>query len=1292
MARDQHPPAGVPLRARVVEVRADLGPDSQPRYRFGSGLRIGGRLVLTAAHVVTDAPAGGVGVLGTDKVRHEATVLRGCLGDPATVDLALLELPASIAELPALRLAAVNTEAEIPDLIERCWAVGYPQFQEIDGPDRPVRETAQASGVIPPGENMVGGLLSLQVTHAPRELPDAGQTLAQTPWAGMSGAAVFARDQLIGVVTEHAPRRGAGTITVTPLTHLNRLPAATASRWWSLLGVADPGQLPLLPEQAARTSPPYLATLRDYRDRTPVLVGREHELAQIRAFATGGPCDLAPGGASYAWLTAGPWSGKSALLAEAVHDLPGEVACVCYFLVRRVADADREKFLVAVIPQLAAVLGANVPDRLDVHVFRDLWQRAVVACAQDGRRLLLVVDGLDEDMGPAGASLAAWLPVPAPGDPARVLVSSRDDYAIPAEVDVGHPLRLARRWPLAGNPQAVAVQALADQEIEQLLAGYDDLTYELLGLLAAAAGPLTEADLAELSGATRPAVRQFTAVTAARTLHLTSAEGPRRYAFAHLTLLDRCRAHDLVGDPGFARKLDAWADDWQRRGWPAAGGAGGTPLYLLDSYPAALARSVARRRGVLTDPGWIETAVLACGVDAVLADLRAAADERIGDMLRAVTQRSFDLRAPGSGRAPGDVIRMVALQALAEGHDSVAAACADRLRALPAAQLVPLWTNRRAATALIRDVGQHPGRGTDVAVSQDGRFIISAGDGRLLRWDIAASAPAVQIASNLLPVARIAVAGRWIIAADADGAIRRWNPDDPGDGIVIGQAGSTIRAIVASAGAGQVITGDDDGQILRWALDVPADPVTLGQHEGAVKALAISADGQFVVSGGDDNRILRWPAAAAGQPVQIGTQLHTGVVAVSPDSRYVVSGGHDGVILRWDLAQPGIPAELGRHAAGAEFWAGGHVGSLAFTPDGRRVLSGGDDFRIVVRTIDMSVPALELGKHDFWVAAVAIAPGGEQAVSIGHDGRILLWGLTASPGRRPGPAHTEGWVRSVAITPDGRSIIGGADWQVCRWSIAGPGPAERIGVHGYAVSEVAVTRDGRKAVSGCQGGSLTLWDLDAPGTSRELGFQSGGITSLTITPDGKHVVTGGDHRRVWRWDLARRRKSVPLGPEGSGCVYAVVATPDGRHVVSGDNEGRVALHDLADPGRRTELGQLATGVFELAVTADGRYVLSGAADGSIVAWDLREPGRRAEAGLHGEHVGALAVTPDGRHILSGGLTRIRLWDAASYAAGGSAPTRVSALAVHQAPGEARTLVAEGTSTGLTVWELTGIAR
>jgi Trypsin-like peptidase domain len=507
----------VPLRERVVEIEAACGNGSAEWYRYGSGFRLGGRLVLTAAHVVAGAAAAGIVVQGPDKVPHPARVVDGLAGDPDTVDLALLELRDQAAGLPPPPVAAVDRDAPVPVPVEGCWAVGYPLFQEIPSASGVVRETAQVWGMILPAENLVGGLLSLQVTSAPRPLPPQQEALGESPWSGMSGAAVLAGERLIGVVSEHAPRRGESTITVTPLASLDRLPAAAAAQWWAHLA-ADPQRLVMLPARHERAEPAYRATLRQLRARS-VLQGREGELAAIGAFAIGQPSGLAPPGSQHAWLVGGPWAGKTALLAEAVHALPPEVDCVAYFLTRPTGDADRDRFLAAVVPQLAWLLGTDPLPTLDEHVFRQLWEQAAQHAADQGRQLLLIVDGLDEDLRPGGHSVAGWLPGRLPGLPARVLVASRLFPRLPDDVDLA-ALAPDELYALSDSPHAARVRELAGQEITQLLRRPShDLALDVLGLLTAArGGPLAAADLATLADSRPWKVRGVLDGEAARTL------------------------------------------------------------------------------------------------------------------------------------------------------------------------------------------------------------------------------------------------------------------------------------------------------------------------------------------------------------------------------------------------------------------------------------------------------------------------------------------------------------------------------------------------------------------------------------------------------------------------------------------------------------------------------------------------------------------------------------------------------------------------------------------------------
>ena len=62
----------VAVARRLVEVIADRGAGRKPRRRYGSGMLLSGRWVLTAAHVAQDAVA--VQVRGPDKILLDAAM------------------------------------------------------------------------------------------------------------------------------------------------------------------------------------------------------------------------------------------------------------------------------------------------------------------------------------------------------------------------------------------------------------------------------------------------------------------------------------------------------------------------------------------------------------------------------------------------------------------------------------------------------------------------------------------------------------------------------------------------------------------------------------------------------------------------------------------------------------------------------------------------------------------------------------------------------------------------------------------------------------------------------------------------------------------------------------------------------------------------------------------------------------------------------------------------------------------------------------------------------------------
>ena len=222
----------------------------------------------------------------------------------------------------------------------------------------------------------------------------------------------------------------------------------------------------------ARTSPPPTRSkykLQIEQIAPPRLIGRETELADLAAFCT------AEGGPNYLWFVADAWFGKSALMSTFALEPPDGVDVVAFFITARLSgQSSRPSFFDTVAEQCAAMLEEPQPLAAATTntTVLDLLYRAAEKSRAQGRRLVLVVDGLDEDQGEIVAgqrhSIAAALPARCPG--LRVIVASRPNPPIPVDVPQHHPLRDEQiRRPLSPSPAAEATRQEARQDLDRFL-------------------------------------------------------------------------------------------------------------------------------------------------------------------------------------------------------------------------------------------------------------------------------------------------------------------------------------------------------------------------------------------------------------------------------------------------------------------------------------------------------------------------------------------------------------------------------------------------------------------------------------------------------------------------------------------------------------------------------------------------------------------------------------------------------------------------------------------------------
>ena len=569
--------------------------------------------------------------------------------------------------------------------------------------------------------------------------------------------------------------------------------------------------------------------------------------------------------------------------------------------------------LSAVVPQLAYLLGEEAREG-GLYEFRALWQRASQRAVGMARHLVLVVDGLDEDLRPGGSlSVAAVLP-PADGRFVHVLISSRPHPELPSDVPVGHPLRLVRPVELQPFAGAQQLAELARQEIDDILRRDDNaLALEVWRLLTAAAGPLSVEDLLVLIEAkegrikTARKIRRLLTEDAARSLQPIGSAEARRYTFAHLSLLEYAQAHDDLRDPDYRRRIRDWADTWRDRGWPTPNKS---PAYLLDTYPMTLEDDPGRLAALCGDAAWVEAAIHAVGVDRASTHLREARAAAPGAvpvraLLDVVTGQTHNLRFPAPLSEPGFVARQLCLQALELEETVLAQELRTRLAAMPGAALWPVLTTRRSSRALVAELGRHMGGVSALAVLPDGRVVSGGYSHRVLVWAPAIpGADPVELGRHESEVSAIAVLpdGRVITGSDGvvvDWQVLMWDPAVPGVGPVeVGRRDSQVSAVEAD------------------------------RRDNRVSAMAVLPDGRLITGGNPDGRLIAWDPAIPEPPRKRSAASRAGpAMAVLPDGR-LISGGADGRLMAWDPACPG-PTRWRSAATTAVFGDGGAAGRAA---------------------------------------------------------------------------------------------------------------------------------------------------------------------------------------------------------------------------------------------------------------------------------------------------------------------------------------------------------------------------
>ena len=346
---------------------------------------------------------------------------------------------------------------------------------------------------------------------------------------------------------------------------------------------------------------------------------------------------------------------------------------------------------------------------------------------------------------------------------------------------------------------------------------------------------------------------------------------------------------------------------------------------------------------------------------------------------------------------------------------------------------------------------------------------------------------------------------------------------------------SDVISAVAFVGNDKVAAGNKRGDILIWNLPSgdgkTPDPVRrLLGHTRDINRLLVTPDGKTLISASNDRTVKFWDALSdAREP---------GTIVLN-----------DGVPLKGVVEK---------------------VAKLPDSPPPR------------VAKVIVQKPLKELTGHKEWVQGLSQTPDGKRLVSGDDQGVIIMWDLPA--GKELNRWQVKNWVRSVGISPDGKTVAASQHvpyrdkikvkpsfhlWDADTGTMKMDLTKEITG----GMTAVAYSPDG-KWLAMCRGnielegptGKVTLFHPSTGKKVRELTpGHSRGATDLAFHPDGKHLFSAGRDQlvKVWRLEDGKLVREFGKFVDRGYWITSISISPDGRLLAAADdNERKIVIYSL----------------------------------------------------------------------------------------------------------------------------------
>jgi len=544
----------------------------------------------------------------------------------------------------------------------------------------------------------------------------------------------------------------------------------------------------------------------------------------------------------------------------------------------------------------------------------------------------------------------------------------------------------------------------------------------------------------------------------------------------------------------------------------------------------------------------------------------------------------------------------------------------------------------------IRSMPQIPVGHTDlvwsVAISPNGRYALSGSRDKTLKlWNVSSGAEIRTFQGHTASVRSVAFShdGSYALSGSDDNTLKLWKVSNGVEIRTFQGHTAYVRSVAFSHDDRYALSGSDDGTLKLWEVSSGNEIRTFQRHTNSVSSVAFSPDGLYALSGSLDNTLKLWEVSS-GDEIR-SFQGHTDFVrsvAFSPDGRYALSGSLDKTLKLWEVSSGAEIRTFQGHTAS--------VYSVAFSPDGRYALSASQDHTLKLWEVSSGDEIRTFQGHSDWVLSVAFSTDGSKALSGSID-TLKLWEVSSGAEIRSLSPHH---ILAIAISPDGRYALSGSQDKTLKlWEVSSGAEIRTFQGHTDFVRSVAFSPDGHTALSGSDDNTLKLWEVSSGVEIRTFQGHTYDVKSVAFSPDGLYALSGSDDNTLKLWKVSSGAE-IRTFQGHTDSVGSVAFSPDGRYALSGSKDKTLKLWKVSSGAEIRTFQGHTDSVSSVAFSPDGLYALSGSRDNTLKLWEVSSGAEIRTFQGHTDRVWSVAFSPDGGYALSGSsdLT-LKLWEVSS---------------------------------------------